>query len=130
MKVLSISGGQLQYSSHPNLLEDDLKDKTTSREWSLKDLKTLDGFHFDPRDPSCTDHASMNGGLLGAKIEDHSDVELTLSSDMAESPLRIEFLNKEVCTAFKVLVDKNSECCKVKFNAQVGDAAKAQNDGK
>lgn len=127
-RVFSVSGGNLQHSMHPNLIDisagsasESLKDKATSRDWELKDLATLDGFAYDPRDPGCTDHAAVNGGLLGAKIEEHSDTEVTLTTDMGENPLRIQFLNKETCEVFKSLVEKNKVCCSRKFQATVGE---------
>jgi hypothetical protein len=129
VRILSISGGQLQYSNHPsfaninvNKIAEELVDATTSKEWGLKELGKLDGFLYDPRNPGCTDHAALKGGLLGAKIEEHSDQEITIATDMAETPLRIQFLSKEHCDKFKILVDKNSKCCSLKFNAQLGDA--------
>lgn len=134
-KVFSISGGNLQYSNHPKLAGikandavEKLKDVTVSREWGLgaDGVSKLDGFDFDPRDKGCTQHMQINGGLLGAKIEKHSDTEITVTTKMNASPTRIAFLSSDLCAAFVDLVERNGVCCQQKFNEQVGQAAQEQ----
>ena len=137
-KVFSVSGGNLQYSSHPKLAgvsaasaKEKLKDVVVSREWELgAGVAKLDGFDFDPRDPGCTQHVQINGGLLGGKIQKHSDEEITITTKMSTSPTRIVFLSAESCATFIELVEKNSVCCQLKFNEQVGQAAQQQQAAK
>ena len=74
LMIFSVSGGQLQYSVHPALAGKEITNnelEVTSHEWKLKDLTTLDGFAYDPRNPGCTGHASVKGGVLEAKFQMH-----------------------------------------------------------
>eukprot|EP01063_Lacrimia_lanifica_P006033 TRINITY_DN1362_c1_g4_i2.p1 TRINITY_DN1362_c1_g4~~TRINITY_DN1362_c1_g4_i2.p1 ORF type:complete len:166 (+),score=54.12 TRINITY_DN1362_c1_g4_i2:60-557(+) len=128
-RVISVSGGQLQHSLHPALSGASrealaAKGDAAWREWSLKDVAQLDGYAYDPRDARCSDHAAVNGGLLDAQLELHSNTELTLTTKLSQKPLRIEFIDAATCEKFKALVEDNKACCAQKFNAQVGDEAK------
>lgn len=134
--VFSVSGGQVQYSTHPRLAG--VAPRTaravvseTSRAWALDDVAQLDGFAYDPRDPGCAAHANLNGGCLGAKVESRAGArgeEVTLTTTMAPAPLRLSFLAPTDCDAFKDLVARSAACCAQKFNAEVGRSLPAAAD--
>mmetsp|Transcript_52338 Transcript_52338/g.106709 ORF Transcript_52338/g.106709 Transcript_52338/m.106709 type:complete len:184 (+) Transcript_52338:126-677(+) len=135
VRVFSISGGQLQHSYHPALAKvgangaaTQLEGQEISRSWDIKNLTTLDGFAFDPRDKGCTGHGAVKGGLLGATLEIHSDTELTINVKMDSTPLRIAFLSKDVCDAFVSLVEEHKNCCQQKFHAQMGERVAAMKE--
>ena len=132
MKVFSVSGGQLQYSNHPALKDvnvgtaaEKLKGAETSRSWDLKALNMLDGFMYDPRDPHCSGHVSVQGGMYGAKIQSHSNTEVTITCDLDATPVRIEFLSEEHCAAFVALVNLHKDCCGRKFQGQLSKEVEA-----
>jgi hypothetical protein len=132
-RVFSISGGQLQWSYHPRIDGANLKQqetKHTSRVWSLRNVEQLDGFDYDPRDPGCSGHRNMNGGLLSAKIEVHSDLEITISAQLAKEPVRIEFPSKKLRDQFCVLVEKNMHLCQAKFQSATIEAQASMHDDK
>ena len=75
-KVFTISGGQLQYSSHPNLDHFNIdsppiEEASMSCGWRLgsEGVALLDDYTYDPRHTGCTNHANMNGGLYKANVE-------------------------------------------------------------
>ena len=131
--VFTVSGGQLQYSTHPALAGVTHRNARgvvaqTSRQWALGNLALLDGFAYDPRDPGCTAHANVHGGCLGAKVEMRKGArgdEVTLTTTMSAEPLRLAFLNQADCDAFTDLVERNAACCAQKFNDQVGKSLPA-----
>ena len=128
LKVFSISGGQLQYSFHPNLTAGRLREITKDgadnyREWTLEHPERLDGFMYDPRDKKCTGHKAMLGGLLEAEIEVHSQKEITVTSKLEPKPLQIRFLNPETALKAQELIKLNAACCQQKL---MEDAAAQQ----
>ncbi len=133
LKVFSISGGQLQYSFHPNLTAGRLREITNdgadiSREWTLEHSEKLDGFTYDPRDKKCTGHKAMLGGLLEAEIEVHGPKEITITSKLEPKPLQIRFLSAETATKVQELIKLNAACCQQKLmeNAAAQHVGKAE----
>jgi hypothetical protein len=133
LKVMSISGGNFQFSNHPALASIDVKDAATkvtntSHEWDITNLQTLDGFTYDPRNPGCSAHAQREGGLLGAKIEVHSEVEVSLTTQLDESPMHIQFISKDDAIRFTEIVALTAVCCQQKFNTTLEAASKSAVD--
>ena len=134
-KVFSLSGGQLQYSSHPGLTSfstdsPPTEDDSMSRVWKLKTLTLLDDFAFDPRNPACSEHANMNGGLYKAEIEENNECEITVSAEMAREPVRIQFLSKATCDKFKAIIALNKPCCLEKFQQAVNEQVAQKTENK
>ena len=132
MKIISLSGGNFQFSSHPELASIDVKDAAnkitaTSHEWDIKDLTTLDSFVYDPRNTGCTAHVQRQGGLLGAKLEHHNDKEISIVTQLDPSPMRVTFLSSQDAKRFTELIELTTVCCQTKFNASLGEAVEDRN---
>ena len=96
----------------------------------IKTLTLLDDFAFDPRNPACSEHANMNGGLYKAEIEEHNECEITVSAEMAREPVRIQFLSKATCDKFKAIIALNKPCCLEKFQQAVNEQVAQKTENK
>ena len=129
LKVFSVSGGQVQYSFHPNLKAGNLVElqndyKSNVRQWTLKEPSLLDGFKYDPRNPDCHGHACINGGLLNANIEVHSPNEITITAELEKAPLKIRFMDVDTAEQVIKLIKANAVCCKQKMMEAANEQVK------
>mmetsp|Transcript_5967 Transcript_5967/g.17645 ORF Transcript_5967/g.17645 Transcript_5967/m.17645 type:complete len:168 (-) Transcript_5967:34-537(-) len=133
--VFSVSGGQLQYNTHPKLAAYSVATaaaeiEATSFAWTLDNSTSLGDFLFDPRDPGCAKRQNVQGGLLGASVEKHSPTELTITVQQDPTPVRIRFLNEQDATTFESRVAENAVLCQQKFQASLETAVAAHQQGR